>query len=360
MSLFKIRAALLAGCMLLCACAPAAASGSEADAPTSSQIASEAPVSAPSSTELGIPSDIGTDGIYTAEMRQRMQTHGFTYADVEALIDLGYTPDDMFLLTAEQKDVYAAAGMLTPYDGSLFELTTQLYSYIEGLDDYFTSAKDPSAIVPELNRYGESVLGRPLYYWRIRRPDSPPKKKVMLTFAIHGWEGETSCDGAYLAEQACQIAFFYCRLPQYLRDTELILVPMVNPDGVMNRNGGHKFGRGQSQGIDMNRDFLAGEFHAPETVALSALMKAESPDIFIDFHGWFDECYGDPELGRAFSAHLGLAHVSEDYGTRQGYLYGYAKSLGMRSLLVEHSGFASVNTKDLILSLNLVMSLQLS
>lgn len=305
-------------------------------------------------SELGIPDSVGFNGIYTRDTRQKMLSLGFAYTDVEALIDFGYTIDEIFLLTAEEKDVYAAAGRFTPHE-SLLELTKILYSDIEGLDDYFTAFGDKSVVVPELIQYGESVLGRPLYYYHIKNPNREPAKKVMLTFAIHGYESEASCDGAYLAEQAYQIAFFYCLKPQYLEDTELYIVPMVNPDGVMNRNGGEKFGRGQSQGIDMNRDFLKGEFKAQETVALKNLMKKLSPDVFIDFHGWYNESYGDAELGRAFAANLGLAHISEEYGTRQGYLYGYAKSLGMRSLLVEHSGYASVNTKDLILSLNAIM-----
>ncbi|HOP11846.1 MAG TPA: M14 family zinc carboxypeptidase [Oscillospiraceae bacterium] len=353
----RLLAPLLACLLFCCACADTTAPSSiAANAHPSSEISS---VPLDFFAELGIPETVGFDGIYTRETRQMMLSLGFTYSDVEALIDQGYTTDEIFLFTTEEKDVYAVAGRFTPHE-SLLELTKTLYSEIENLDDYFTSFGDENTIVPELIQYGESVLGRPLYYYHIKNPNREPTKKVMLTFAIHGYEGEASCDGAYLAEQAYQIAFFYCLKPQYLEDAELFIVPMVNPDGVMNRNGGEKFGRGQSQGIDMNRDFLKGQFKAQETVALRNLMKELSPDVFIDFHGWYDESYGDAELGRAFAANLGLAHVSEEYGTRQGYLYGYAKSQGARALLVEHSGYASVNTKDLILSLNIIMRMDLS
>ena len=350
----RIFALLLTCILFFCACSDAPSSLATNAQPTSEVFTD--PIDIP--FDPGIPDSVGFDGIYTPETRQKMIALGFTYFDVEALIDMGYSPAEIFLFTSEEKDVYAVAGRVTPHE-SLLELTKTLYSYIEGLDDYFITFGDENVVIPELIQYGESVLGRPLYYYRIKNPNQEATKKVMLTFALHGYEGEASCDGAYLAEQAYQIAFFYCIKPQYLEDTELIIVPMVNPDGVMNRNGGTKFGRGQSQGIDMNRDFLKGEFKAQETVALRDLMKEFSPDIFIDFHGWYDESYGDAELGRAFATNLGLAHVSEDYGTRQGYLYGYAKSQGARSLLIEHSGYASVNTKDLILSLNIIMRMKL-
>lgn len=353
----RIFAPLLTCFLLFCACADTAVrSAVETNTDPHSEIASD-PIDFFS--ELGIPESVGFDGFYTRDTRQKMLSLGFTYTDFESLIDLGYIPEEIFLLTSEEKDVYAAAGMFTPHE-SLLELTKTLYSEIEGLDDYFTALGDQNTTVPELIQYGESVLGRPLYYYHIQNPNREPAKKIMLTFAIHGYEGEASCDGAYLAEQAYQIAFFYCLKPEYLENAELFIVPMVNPDGVMNRNGGTKFGRGQSQGIDMNRDFLSGKFEAPETAALRDLLKSVSPDVFIDFHGWYDESYGDAELGKAFAANLGLAHVSEDYGTRQGYLYGYAKSRGARALLVEHSGYASVNTKDLILSLNTIMRMPIS
>ncbi len=353
----RIFAPLLTCLLFFCACSDSAVQSTiETNANPHSEISS---VPTDFFSELGIPESVGFDGTYTRETRQKMFALGFSYTDVESLIDMGYFIDDIFLFTPEEKDVYAAAGRFTPHE-SLLELTKILYTDIEGLDDYFTAFGDKSVVVPELIQYGKSVLGRPLYYYHIKNPNREPTKKVMLTFAIHGYESEASCDGAYLAEQAYQIAFFYCLKPQYLVDAELFIVPMVNPDGVMNRNGGVKFGRGQSQGIDMNRDFLKGEFKAQETAALRDLIKTVFPDVFIDFHGWYSESYGDAELGKAFAANLGLAHVSEDYGTRQGYLYGYAKSQGARSLLVEHSGYASVNTKDLILSLNTIMRMDLT
>ena len=357
MKFARLLAPLLACLLFYCACSDATAPSSITVDVQSNPETSSVPIDFFS--DLDIPGSVGFDGVYTRDTRQKMLSLGFTYTDVEALLDMGYFIDEIFLFSPEEKNVYATAGRFTPHE-SLLELTKKLYSEIEGLDDYFAAFGDGTVVVPELIQYGESVLGRPLYYYHIKNPNREPAKKVMLTFAIHGYESEASCDGAYLAEQAYQIAFFYCLKPQYLEDTEVFVVPMVNPDGVMNRNGGEKFGRGQSQGIDMNRDFLKGEFKAQETVALKNLMKKLSPDVFIDFHGWYNESYGDAELGKAFATKLGLAHISEEYGTRQGYLYGYAKSLGMRSLLVEHSGYASVNTKDLILSLNIIMRMNMN
>ena len=45
---------------------------------------------------LGIPE--GLDDFYTQPLRQQMHESGFTYQEVEALLDLGYLPQEMFLL----------------------------------------------------------------------------------------------------------------------------------------------------------------------------------------------------------------------------------------------------------------------
>jgi hypothetical protein len=180
----RIFAPLLTCLLFFFACADTAAQSTiTTNVDPHSEITS---VPTDSFTELGIPESVGFDGIYTQETRQKMLALGFSYTDVESLIDMGYFIDDIFLFTPEEKDVYAAAGRFTPHE-SLLELTKILYSEIEGLDDYFTAFGD-NVVVPELIRYGESVLGRPLYYYRIKNPSREPSKKVMLTFAIHGYE----------------------------------------------------------------------------------------------------------------------------------------------------------------------------
>ena len=199
-------------------------------------------------------------------------------------------------------------------------------------------------------QYGTSVQGRSLDAYSLCAV-SQPRRTVMLTFALHGYEGGSRSDGAYLTDSAYLMMQFYAENPEFLGDVRLVLCPMVNPDGAWAGEGAD-YGREQADGIDLNRDFGADGFRTAESTALRDLMAQVRPDILIDIHGWLNATYGETELARIFDRYTGLYHWSKGYGASKGYLIGYANGLGIQSLLVEHAGAADMKHSGVLYALN--------
>lgn len=138
---------------------------------------------------------------------------------------------------------------------------------------------------------------------------------MLLTFALHGFEGAWDKDGAALVQIGNDVIRAFSSHPQALRNTRLIIVPCVNPDGIQEGQTDNGFGRCNAQGIDINRDFdyqweyssnsryRTGNtpFTTPEAQILRDLVLKEKPDIIIDFHGWLNCTYGDAELSDYFN-----------------------------------------------------------
>lgn len=157
---------------------------------------------------------------------------------------------------------------------------------------------------------------------------TPPQyeKTMLLTFAMHGFEDGWDYDGASLVQIANDVIAAFTDHPAYLGQTRLIVVPCVNPDGLMRGINDPLAGRCNGQGIDINRDFdyqwtYCGQarfqtgdapFATPEANLLKDLVLAEKPDLVIDFHGWLNGIYGDEEIGRYFSDALAISNHGLD------------------------------------------------
>ncbi len=153
---------------------------------------------------------------------------------------------------------------------------------------------------------------------------SPPqyKKTILLTFAMHGFEDGWDYDGGSLVQIANEVIAVFTSHPEYLHQTRMIVIPCVNPDGLMRGRDDLLAGRCNGQGIDVNRDFdfkwqycaetkyHTGDspFATPEANLLKDLVLAERPDLVIDFHGWLNAIYGDQEIGQYFSDALVVAN----------------------------------------------------
>jgi len=283
--------------------------------------------------------------IYTDEMKKRIKEIKLSKNDIEKLTDLGYTIPEMIAMSKKEKDVLVISGAWRPFGGSTADLLNMLPQNIALMTEKYHS-------IITKQQYGATVLNRPLEAYFLSSPNSDVKRKIVLTFAMHGYEGDSKNDGVYLAENAYHIMLYYAINPDKLHDTQLIIIPMVNPDGVYSPDSTVSYGRGQSLGIDMNRDFIISRFKAQESRYLRDLLLKEKPDLLIDFHGWYNGVYGDSTLARYFSDYMDLPQKDVMYGASQGYLIGYAKSIGIRSLLVEYNGIMDINCTNLILALN--------
>lgn len=191
-------------------------------------------------------------------------------------------------------------------------------------------ASEQKKILPEHEIIGYSSRGHVIQAVTI----APAKynKTILLTFAMHGFEDSWAYDGASLVQIANDVIETFAANPTALNHTRLIVVPCVNPDGLMRGCDDNLAGRCNGQGIDINRDFdyqwkyiadakyRTGDipFTTPEANLLKELVINEKPDLVIDFHGWLNAIYGDEEIGQYFSDSLkvtnqGLNNVADAF-----------------------------------------------
>lgn len=199
--------------------------------------------------------------------------------------------------------------------------------------------------------FGYSYQGRPLEAYIITPTNGRYNKTYYCNFAIHGFEGESYRDGKYLVAEGNRVVEYYANHPSELKNMRLIVIPCLNPDGVIAGTnelytGSSSFGRNTANHVDLNRDFNT--FNGFESRAIRSLMQKYRPNILCDFHGWLDTSIGNPNMVNIFSDTLGLSRKQPNrYGESYGYLMGYSyKTYGAASLLVEYrnSNISHTNT----------------
>lgn len=198
----------------------------------------------------------------------------------------------------------------------------------------------------EEKKYGESELGKDLMYYHIENEkQSENSPKMLLNFAIHGFEDAYDYDGKLLVAIADKIVEYYNENYDKLGTYELYVVKCSNPDGTYDGNTNNGYGRCQSNGIDLNRDFDYNHisyknsrnytpyaFSAKESRALRDLTKKISPNIVVDCHGWLNGYYGSYSLYQKFNDTFKMPY-SGGYGS--GYYSSWATTLGAEGMLLE-------------------------
>ncbi|MEE2750852.1 MAG: M14 family metallopeptidase [Myxococcota bacterium] len=205
---------------------------------------------------------------------------------------------------------------------------------------------------------GRSVQGRPIWATRIARPDAPVEHRMLVFAQLHALEWIGAEVVVALAE----------RLGQHTpKGIEIVLVPLVNPDGrhraesdlLEEREGVYR--RANTNGVDLNRDFAVhresdniwsrlpwfrryytaspAPLSQPETRALDKLASTGF-DISVSLHAFGGVIYypwagikdpiEDAAAHRAMARIMAAAQPGRSYRTVQlGRYFRWFRGLGM-------------------------------
>ena len=130
---------------------------------------------------------------------------------------------------------------------------------------------------------GNSIGGKPIIALNSTKSDG--KKIVVILSRQHPPE----ISGYMAMEQFVETLLGSTELAKnFVKNYELVIIPMINPDGVDEGNWRHSFG-----GVDLNRDWI--DFKQPETRAvrdyLLAKVKHQEAKVYfaLDFHSTFND-----------------------------------------------------------------------
>jgi len=173
------------------------------------------------------------------------------------------------------------------------------------------AAVEASGGAARLEVAGQSLQGRDMYIVRFRGEgytDGGPR--LVLTFNLHGREWITGMAGIYAVEKMVE------KLkedPSYLAGTEVVMMPMANPDGYlfstttnrMHRKNMANVSCSRNPGVDLNRNFdshwasggsssntCSDVYHGPsamsevESQVIAGVMKEAPMTVYIDTHSY--------------------------------------------------------------------------
>merc|ERR1719277_1720104 len=182
---------------------------------------------------------------------------------------------------------------------------------LETLDARIESLVQASGGVATIEVAGQSLEGRDIKIVRLRGAGwSPGQTRVFVSYVVHAREWISAMGGAYQVEKLIE---HVKQNPNYLDETEVVLMPMNNPDGFVYSHTSsrmHRKNMAQNSGsscigIDLNRNYDANfagagsssnpcsdTYHGPsaasepETQVLVRVMNEAPTTVYIDVHSY--------------------------------------------------------------------------
>ena len=150
-----------------------------------------------------------------------------------------------FLSWTERQEALLARAFPDGHPEETYRFSAELYGSVADL-----VRERPGVVTPFI--MGRTVLGRPIWAFRVHRPAEPIQKKILVFGGIHALEWiatEVSTD------------FLRWVILHPPRGVELVVVPIVNLDGRrlaegdFVRGGERPYRRANAHHVDLNRDF---------------------------------------------------------------------------------------------------------
>merc|ERR1719461_1499475 len=144
--------------------------------------------------------------------------------------------------------------------------TSNFYSNWQGLDAQLARVESlvaSSGGIARIETAGQSLQGRAMKIVRFRGAGySPGRPRIFVTFNIHAREWITGMSGVYAVENLIEKAR---QDSSYLDGTEVVLMPMANPDGFLYSTTSSRMHRknmanscsSSNRGVDLNRNYDA-------------------------------------------------------------------------------------------------------
>merc|ERR1719461_179366 len=192
--------------------------------------------------------------------------------------------------------------------------TSNFYSNWQGLDAQLAQVESlvaGSGGIATIETAGQSLQGRAMKIVRFRGAGwSPGRTRIFVTFNIHAREWITGMSGVYAVENLIEKVR---QDSSYLAGTEVVLMPMANPDGFLYSTQSSRMHRKnmanrctyRNRGVDLNRNFrsywnqggsssdqCSDTYHGPsaasepETRVVEGVMKEASMTVYIDVHSY--------------------------------------------------------------------------
>jgi len=228
---------------------------------------------------------------------------------------------------ASELDKKQLASMLSPDAGAhLRQSSGATVAIAEGVglaSDFYTAWRDldaqnakveslvnASGGLATLETVGQTLQGRDMRIVRFRGAGySSGKTRIFVTYNMHAREWITGMSGVYQVEQLIE------KLredPSYLAETEVVVMPMANPDGFVHSATNDRMHRknmrqasSRCYGVDLNRnwdaqwntggssgDACSDTYHGtskasePETNVMARVMDEAPTTVYIDVHAY--------------------------------------------------------------------------